>query len=63
MLTTSEYFHFYRSMKNGKRISTTHWQTNSYKLGQVGEQDIYEEDWLEKPPIVVQEILVAGMEG
>ena len=60
MLTTSERFHFYRSTKNGKHIRTTHWQTNSYKLGQVSEQDIYEEDWLEKPPTLVQEIPVAG---
>ena len=30
MLTTSESFHFCRSIKNGKRIKTTHWQTNSY---------------------------------
>ena len=63
MLMTSERFHFYRSMKNGKHIRTTQWQTNSYKLGQVGEQDIYEEDWLEKPPTLVQEILVAGNGG
>ena len=58
MLMTSERFHFYRSMKNGKHIKTTHWQTNSYQLGQVGEQDIYDEDWLKKPPTLVQEILV-----
>ena len=30
---------------------------------QVGEQDIYEEDWLEKPPTLVQEIPVAGNGG
>ena len=59
MLMTSESFHFYRSMKNGKHIKTTHWQTNSYQLGDVGEQDIYNEDWLKKPPTLVQEILVA----
>ena len=58
MLMTSEHFHFYRSMKNGKRIKTTHWQTNSYKLGHVGEQDIYDKDWLQKPPTLVQEIPV-----
>ena len=63
MLTTSEHFHFYRSMKNGKRIKTTHSQTNSYQLGQVGEQDLYEEDWLEKPPTLVQEISVVGNGG
>ena len=50
MLTTSECFNFYRSTKNGKHIKTTHWQTNSYQLGQVGEQDIYDQDWLKKPP-------------
>ena len=58
MLMTSECFHFYRSMKNDKRIKTTHWQTNSYQLGQVGEQDLYEEDWVEKLPIFMQEIPV-----
>ena len=46
MLMTSECFHFYRSTKNGKHIKTTHWQKNSYQLGQVGEQDIYDKDWL-----------------
>ena len=59
MLTTSERFHFYRLTKDGKHIKTTHWQTNSYQLGQVGEQDIYDEDWLKKPPTLVQEIAVA----
>ena len=49
-----ECFHFYKSMKNGKCIKTTHWQTNSYPLGQVGGDDIYKEDWLEKPPTLVQ---------
>ena len=63
MLMTSECFHFYRSMKNGKHIRTTHWQTNSYQLGQVGEQDLYEEDWLERPPTLVQEIPVVGNGG
>ena len=58
MLMTSECFNFYRSRKNGKCIKTTHWQTNSYQLGQVGEQDNYAEDWLEKPPTLVQEIPV-----
>ena len=58
MLMISEHFHFYRSMKNGKRIKTTHWQTNSYKLGHVGEQDIYDKDWLQKPRTLVQEIPV-----
>ena len=33
------------------------------KLGQVGGQYIYEEDWLEKPPTLVQEIPVAGNGG
>ena len=60
MLTTSECFHFYRSRKNGKCIKTTHWQTNSHQLGHIGEQDIYDEDWLKKTPILVQEILVDG---
>ena len=59
----SECFHFYRSMKNGNHIRTTHWQTNSYELRQVGKQDIYEEDWLEKPPTLVQEIPVVGNGG
>ena len=45
-------------MKNGKRIKTTHWQTNSYQLGHVGEQDIYDKDWLQKPRTLVQEIPV-----
>ena len=58
MLMTSECFHFYRSTKNGKCIKTTHWETNSYQLGQVGEKDLYGEDWLKKPPTFVQEILV-----
>ena len=58
MLMTSECFHFYRSMKNGKHIKTTHWQTNSYQLGHVGEQDIYNKDWLKKPLTLVQEIPV-----
>ena len=59
MLMTSEWLYFYRSMKNSKRIKTTHWETNSYQLGQVREQDLYEEDWLEKPPTFIQKILVA----
>ena len=42
-------------MKNSKCIKTTHWETNSYQLGQVREQDLYEEDWLEKPPTLMQE--------
>ena len=48
MLMTSEGFHFYRSTKNGKHIKTTHWQTNSYRFGDVGKQDIYNKDWLKK---------------
>ena len=59
ILTTSKCFHFYTSTKNGNCIKTTCWQTNSYRLGQVGEDDLYKEDWFEKPPTLVQEILVA----
>ena len=63
MLTTSEWLYFYRSMKNSKHIKTTHWETNSYQLGQVREKDLYEEDWLEKPPTLMQERLVVVEEG
>ena len=35
-----------------------HWQINSYQPGQVGEEDLYKEDWLEKPSTLMQEILV-----
>ena len=62
MLTTSEHFHFYRQRKMAS-VSEQHWQTNSYKLGQVGEWDIYQEDWIEKQPTLVQEILVVGNGG
>ena len=50
-------------MKNGTHIKTKHCETNPYQLGQVGEQDLYKEDWLEQPPTLMQEILVVGLQG
>ena len=49
-------FYFYRSTKNGKCIKTTCWETNSYKLGYVGEEDLYKEDWIEQPKTLEEKI-------
>ena len=40
-------------------VSRQHIGKQTHQLGQVGEQNIYKEDWHEKPPTLVQEIPVA----
>ena len=60
MLTTSEWFYFFRSMKNDKHIKTTCWKTNAYTLEYVAKEDLYKEDWIEQPPTLVQKIPISG---
>ena len=65
MLSTSNCFYFYRSPKTDtKHIKTTHCESNSYVLGQVGEEDHHRnKDWLQKLPTLLEVIPVAEVEG
>ena len=61
VLTTSNRFYFYRSLKiDTKCIETTHCESNSYVLGQVGKEDHHRnKDWLQKLPTLLEVIPVA----
>ena len=65
MLTTSNQFDFYISTKmDDKCMKTTHCESNSYVLGQVGKDNHHRnKDWLQKLPTLLEVIPVAEVGG